>query len=309
MIKILIAGGTGFLGKVLVQHFLYQGSQITVLGRSHKKIKHVYHHQVKSLQWSELNQQSQDFDVIINLVGARMSSSYWSNQRKQEFTRSRVESTQRLVEYCIALGDAAPYLINASGVAIYGLDKYIKKVAYTEDSPIPSTASQSDNFLQQLAVQWEQALVPMAEAKLPYTCMRLAVVLAKQGGVLHRLYPFYYLGLGGRIGTGHQMFPWVHVDDFVAAVDFIMTNKIRAAVNIVSPTAISQEDFSIALANVMRRPRCLHQPKWLIKAIFGQMGEEFLLSGQYTKPEYLLKHNFSFTYTNIYTSLKSILTS
>lgn len=289
---ILIAGGTGFIGQALVADRLKSGDAITVLGRDLKKIKNIFGDTVAALAWTELSAKAlTHFDIIINLTGANIGAHKWTPSRKQEIINSRVKSTQTLAAYCAELGTNAPRLLNASAIGIYGLKS---RAVSTEKSIIPR-APFSD-FLNKVGYLWEQATTPAKQAGVNVVTMRFGVVLAHHGGMLQKLMPVFKFGLGGKVSHGRQIISWVSLSDLIRAIDFIITHpELSGPINIVAPTPCAQIDFAQQLAKSLRRPCFLPLPSFMVKLMYGQMGEELLLQGKKVKPEILLQKGFKFS--------------
>ncbi len=304
--KILIAGGTGFIGKALVKHFLAHGNhQILVLGRSKQSIRSTFGEAVKRLAWTDLPRFSfSDWgpkDIFINLCGANLGDKPWSDARKSSILESRVETTRLIARVCKGLGENSPRLLNASAIGIYGLQEEHKNElppALTEDSPLPCL--QPTDFLSEVGCQWEAAAKEAIAAGTPVVFLRFGVVLGPHGGVYKKLRRPYQFGLGGTIGSGNQAFSWVSLHDLVRAIDFtIATNQLTGPVNITAPHAVRQSLFAKAMARSLQRPAFLTTPKFLLKKLFGEMAEELLLKGQHVQPKRLTEMGFTFEHDSI----------
>jgi uncharacterized protein (TIGR01777 family) len=324
MLRVLIAGGTGFIGQALTQHFLTIGYEVAILGRSKKKIINLYGDRVIPLSWKDFEvdkvstsnreqsvgakQRGSDllstFDLVINLTGANIAQKRWTSKRKEEILKSRIEPTQILAAICAQLGEKAPTLFNASAVGIYGLQKPVMPqlpLPFNEDQPLDFNAS--PDFLSQVGQSWEKATHEAAAKGVRVVNMRFAVVLGPNG-LLKKLITPYQLGLGGKLGSGYQPFSWVALEDLIAAIDFLVAHPtIKGPVNIVSPQCLTQAQFAKALAKALHRPAVLKTPAFLLKLVLGEMADELLLNGQCAYPKVLLTHGFTFKYPNINTTL------
>ncbi|MBA2653616.1 MAG: TIGR01777 family protein [Gammaproteobacteria bacterium] len=305
--KIIIAGGTGFIGQSLARYFLASGNEIIVLGRNIQKIKDIYRNQVVALTWDRFNQESlsllHNADLIINLAGTNIGEKRWSKERKQAIIESRVHTTHTVAESCAKLGEQSPPLFNASAVGIYGQHN---KVAQPLTEEAADRFTHNTDFLHQVAQQWEEATLPASNAGVRVVNMRFSLVLDKKG-LLGKLKLPFSLGLGGPIGTGDQPLAWIELDDLIAAINFLITQPtIQGPVNFAAPGCISQKQFANAFASILHRPAILKTPAFLIKTLLGQMGEELLLNGQCVDPQVLLSHGFKFTYSDITTALRHI---
>lgn len=306
--KILIAGGTGFIGQALTKHFMAKRIDVIILGRSHKKTQDIYGAGVKTLTWDELTQSSQEVltevDLCINLAGANIADKRWIPKIKQEILDSRVKTTSLLAKYCAQLGPKSPPLFNASAVGIYGIDSLPN--AHEEDQPVFS--EKAPDFLSQVARAWEEATLIASQQGVRVVNMRFALVLGK-GGLLNKLKLPYSLGLGGVLGSGNQPFSWIALVDLIAAIDFLISkSSIQGAVNFVSPECITQKQFAKAFAHALKRPCFLKMPASILQILLGkQMADELLLNGQCASPKILLTHGFVFKFPNIAEALAHIL--
>ena len=303
--KILIAGGTGFIGKHLISALLKEENELFVLGRNKEKINRLFNNKVNSLNWSELNNYGPDnFDAVINLTGHNIGASRWTKTAKQLIKNSRLQTTQQLAVWC-SQTENPPHLYNASAIGIYGLQPTSAEVpkSLTENTPIQW--NQPTDFLSEIGQQWEQAAKSALDANVPVTFMRFAVVLKHNEGALKKIMPAFKFGLGGKLGSGQQAFCWVYIEDLINAILFLLKHpEITGAVNICAPECVTQKQFAQTLGKVLHRPALLTTPAWLLKILFGQMAEELLLSGQCVYPEKLLASGFEFTYPTLEAALR-----
>ena len=290
--QLLIAGGTGFIGQALIADRLKRGDTITVLGRNIDKIHRCYKDSVKALTWEQLSTGTlAQFDVVINLAGENIGDKRWSKARKAAILKSRTVTTQRLAHLCAELVEAAPRLLNASAIGIYGAHP----TASVVDETIPINRPPFPDFLTEVGVRWEEATQAAKTAGVNVVNLRFAVVLGLRGGMLKKLWLPFRLGLGQIIGNGKQKISWVSVSDVINSIDIILHNEqLTGPINIVSPQVISQREFAKTLANYLHRPCWLRLPKPLILCLFGQMGKELLLSSQCVEPKVLTEHEYRF---------------
>lgn len=307
--NILIAGGTGFIGQSLIQHFLLNKHHIFVLSRDVQKVKKIFGEEVQAITWSELYLNLfRKLDWVINLCGASIGEKRWDSNRKKEILDSRINPTQTLCHFCSQLGENSPPLLNASAVGIYNFvsSSEAKRIFFDENSVIDYETA--PHFLAQVARNWERETFSAREGKVRVINARFGVVLNPQGGMLKQLLPFFKLGLGFKIGNGQQPFTWVSLKDVIRAIQFIIdTSLLNNAINILSPQVISQIKFADTLAAILHRPRFLTFPERAIKLLFGQMGEELLLSGTVAKPTKLVSQGFEFADHDINETLKKLL--
>ena len=308
--KIIIAGGTGFIGQNLAPFLKIRGHEVTILSRTKDKVKKTFKQEFKALEWSDLKPDIlKNQDLVINLCGLSIGEHRWSKQIKRELIASRAIPTETLASLCAHLKDQSPRLFNASAVGIYGPQitsesKDNIPEPFTEQDPLPR---QARNFLSDIGLKWENALTSAIEHNVSVTTLRFAVVLSDKGGALPQMARPVKWGLGHTISSGNQLFSWVHIKDLIYAIDFLINNpEITGPVNIVAPQIINQHDFATALGNVLKRPIWLYLPSWLLIILFGEMAQELLLSGQGVSPKKLVEAGFKFQYPRVQDALEEI---
>lgn len=301
--KLLILGGTGFIGKSLVPALCQQGFDVTLLARDVNKALKLYSSSVKIIALASLDSLSPDtFDAVINLAGENIAGGRWTSTRKLALKDSRIQSTKKLVAWISRASHKMPHLYNASAIGIYGAHTS----SHTETKPfteMSSLASIKKDFCRELVEEWEQSASPSKD--LPVTFLRFGVVLKKNDGMLNKLEIPFQFGLGTIIGNGQQSLSWIHINDLVNAIIFLLKNpEIVGPVNVCAPHSVSQREFAEVLAEVLGRPLFLKMPAFAVKALFGEMGEELLLSGQDVYPEVLIQKSFEFTYPQLLQALQ-----
>ncbi len=304
----IIAGGTGFIGRYLVQQWLAQKHDVTVIGRSADTIKQVFGSAVNEVTWDEFPAQAfsllRSASLVVNLAGTNIGEKRWTPDRKQEIIASRIESTQLLSECCASLADRSPALFNASAIGVYGLDSSFKQT-FNEESFI--NFSQFSDFVSQVARPWEKATEIAKAHGVHVVNLRFGVVLGANGGVLQKLALPFKLGLGGVVGSGKQPFSWIHIADIAAIIEFLLTKSdICGGVNCVAPNWVTQAEFAKTLAKTLHRPCVLPMPAKLLQLLYGQMADELLLSGQIVEPLTLLQNDYQFLYPNLKQALDNI---
>jgi hypothetical protein len=303
--KIMVAGGTGFIGKNLIDSLLNFNHSVTVLGRNIYKIKAIFGDKVTALSWQDLNNTSpSDFDIAINLTGENLGQRRWSQSVKATLKLSRVKATQQIARWCSQSTSKKIHLYNASAIGVYGLQPIKDNSAPPVTESTIIDVSDKDDFLAEIGREWEQAAMAAADSDIPLTLMRFGVVLKRNGGVLKKLAPSYAYGLGSVLGSGNQPFTWVHIDDLVAAIIFLINHPhITGPVNICAPQCVTQKQFAKELAQAMNKPLLLTLPAIIIKLLFGQMGEQLLLRGQNVYPQRLTELGYRFSYPTLQAAL------
>lgn len=297
--KVLITGGTGFIGKPLCERLLKEGYILYVLTRN-KKLNEIRDPQAKFYIKHLIEIEDVDIDIVINLAGETIAQR-WTQNTKYKIYNSRISITRNIVNF-IRLKRTKPILlISGSAVGYYGVD-HDKK--FTEENG-PSTVR--SEFASSLCKAWEDEASHAARLGIRTVLLRIGPVLEKEGGMLAKLLPMFRLGLGSQIGDGLQWLSWLDRDDLIELILFIIQEKnIDGPVNATSPNAIKNKEFSLALAEVLHRPCFLKTPEFVFKLIFGQMAEEIMLNGQKVLPEKALRYGFKFFYPTIQESLSKI---
>ncbi len=297
--NILIAGASGFIGTALVNH-LSQNHKITVLGRQLEKLESVFSKDIRLLTWDNLNHHNaKQYEVIINLSGSSIGAKRWNPKVKKELIESRTSTNKKLVEWLIE-HHAKPRFFCANAIGIYGAQDLCED-SFDEEYPLPES---SQDFLQHIGLVWEQSLQDATDSGIPVTTLRFGVVLKKGQGMLKKLELPFRLGLGSVLGSGHQALSWIYYKDLINAIDFLIAHQeVTGPVNITSPYPVTQEEFAQALATALRRPLFLKTPGFVIKILFGEMGDYLLLKGQRVLPRRLNELGFKVTYPKIESAL------
>ena len=285
--NILISGASGLIGKALSSYLRTQGHSVHILSRNDSGAV---------MTWQpEKNQITLDpnvaIDAVINLNGVNIGDKPWSKQRKLDIVNSRVDSTRLLAETFAALPKPPSVFINASAIGFYGDSG---SAVADESSPA------GDNFLTEIVSRWEDAAAPAVAANIRTVFIRSGIVLSKEAGALQKMLLPFKLGLGGRVGSGEQYMSWISLEDEVRAIDFILSDSsIQGPVNLTSPNAVTNTEFTQTLARCLSRPSCLPMPEFVIKLLFGEMGELLLLGGANVMPTELLNKGFQFKHAEL----------
>lgn len=301
---ILIAGGTGLIGKALIHSFSNQHT-ITVLSRSHRHVAEVFGDAVKSCTWDDLTTlDAHDYSIVINLAGHNIAAGRWTEKTKQRIIDSRVNTNTRLINWLVE-SKAKPHYYCANAVGIYGAQKNGDPQVFDEDSPIEF--DHPTDYLNKVGALWQQSLQPAIDYGMPVTITRFGVVLAKGEGMLGKLAPSFKFGFGSVIGDGKQVLSWVHIDDVVRGYHFLIDNpKLTGAFNLTSPNPVSQAEFAAAFAKALNRPLWLKTPFFVIRLLFGEMGEYLINRGQRVVPKRLAETGFTFKYPTIEGALQAL---
>lgn len=244
--RCLIAGGTGFIGQNLTRHWINQGGQVTVLGRSQQKIQQCFGNAVSTMTWEQFNaipaSELKHYNAIINLCGENIGEHRWSAVRKQALIDSRIYPTTIIVEKLKSLGDQAPSLLSASAIGVYGLQgNEIGKLPPALDEEQSIDLHNYPDFLAHIARRWELATEPAKAHGVHVINLRFGVVFGHRGGAFKKLITPIQWGVGGKIGCGWQPLSWIHLTDLLHIFDFLLQQpKLHGAINCVAPNAVSQ---------------------------------------------------------------------
>ncbi len=296
--RVLITGGTGFIGKSLVNLLLSAGHTVTVVTRNPMRAARLFQNAVRCVRdFAEIGTDNIP-DVIINLAGASIAGGRWSAAHKQTLYRSRLQTTQAVVEWCAQLPQRPAVLINASAIGYYG------------DRPATELLTESsiagDGFMADLCEQWEAAAHKIEALSIRLVLLRFGVVFGRGGALPMMALPFR-LFAGGPIGSGTQMLSWIHLDDVMAIIASAIKNRTMFGVyNAVAPHSVSQREFALTIAHQLHRPAWITTPAWSLRLLAGEMADLFL-SGQHVVPQKLLQEQFAFRYANLESALKNLL--
>jgi uncharacterized protein (TIGR01777 family) len=300
--NILIAGASGFIGKELVRN-LSQNHTISVLGRRIEKLEKNFSKNITKLTWKNLNDYpATTYDIVINLAGSSIGAKRWDCEIKKELIESRTLTNKLLIDWLIQ-NKAKPRFFCANAIGIYAAEE-ISNQFLDEYSPLPLVPK---DFLQKIGLAWEKSLSTAMDANISVTTLRFGVILKQGKGMLKKLeYPFN-LGLGSILGNGEQTVTWIHYKDLINALNFLIASPdITGPINIVAPYPITQQEFAEQFAKILKRPLFLKTPPWIIKLLFGEMGEYLLLKGQKVVPTRLSELGFAFTYPTIEAALTEL---
>jgi len=291
---VLITGGTGFVGVPLTLFLLRQGWAVTVLVRDYARSRQLLGAEPVLIRSLDEVESTEKIDVIINLAGAGIADKRWTHARKKILLDSRILTTRSLVTMAQRLETRPGLLVSASAIGFYGS---------SDERPLNEQAPGGDEFTHELCKRWEEEASKAEALGMRVCIMRLGVVLAAGGGMLAKLLPIFKLGLGGRTGSGQQYLSWIHRDDVIAVIDWLINSERRGVFNITAPDAVTNARFSELLARTLHKPCLFPQPAAMVLLMFGEMGERLLLNGQNVVPGRLLSEGFVFSYPTVQEAL------
>ena len=296
--KVLLAGGTGFLGSHLAKALLTEGHQVYQLTRKRKAglpgAESVVWDGKTAQGWGSL---VNEMEAVVNLTGLSLNNWPWTEKKKRMFLRSRVEPGRALVVAIEEAEHRPSIFVQISGINYYGL-RGTQIVG--EDAP------PGDDFLAQLAVDWEHSTASIESLGVRRVVCRTAVVLARDAILFQLMTLPARLFFGGRLGRGDQALPWIHLEDVLGAIQFLIENEgTGGAYNLIAPNPVSNADFMRAIAQAYRRPYWFHIPAFLLRLVLGEMSV-LIAEGRYAEPRRLLQSGYTFHYPTLNAALDQL---
>lgn len=291
--KIVIAGGTGFIGQYLQKKFLENGFKVTIISRQSPHVSWDRH--------DEIVQSLEDADMLINLAGKSVDCRY-NEKNKADIFKSRTDTTNILGKALLQCQNPPPLWINSSTATIY---------RHAEDRPM--TEEEGDigtGFSVEVAKEWEKAFFSFSLPGTRQAALRIAIVLGPDGGVMTPYKNLVRFGLGGVQGPGTQKFSWIHVEDLYRIILFLNEEKELSGVfNCASPDPVTNRELMANLRNVMNKKIGLPTPKWMLEAgaVFIKTETELVLKSRWVIPERLEKAGFVFQYDTLEKALRQII--
>lgn len=296
--KILITGATGLIGQRLTQTLLEQSHLITALTRSPDRATKLLGPQVELLTSLEGLASLDGFDAVINLAGEPIADKRWTTAQKQKLCDSRWQLTEKIAELIKASGQPPSVLISGSAVGYYGDQG---QAVVTEDS------SPHQEFTWQLCSRWETLALAAQSPHTRVCLLRTGVVLSREGGALAKMVMPFRVGVGGPFGDGQQYMPWIHIDDMLNAILFLLNQaSLKGPFNMVAPTPVRNEQFSAQLAKVLHRPCFMRVPAVAVRCLMGESAV-LVLGGQQAIPQRLIDAGYTFRYTALQPALEDVV--
>jgi uncharacterized protein (TIGR01777 family) len=299
--KVAITGSSGLIGTALVPALRADGHEVLRLVRRTPRTadEHRWAPDHRRIDPSVLA----DVDAAVNLAGVGVGDHRWTASYRRQVLASRVDSTatisQALADAAAADPGRARVLLSASGVGYYG---------DTGDRPVDESAPAGSDFLADVCQQWEAATAPAAAAGVRVVLLRTGLVLAG-GGMMSRLRPLFRLGLGGRLGSGRQYWPWISLRDEVDAIRFLLTSDLSGPVNLTGPAPVTNAEFTRTLGRVLHRPAVLAVPGIALSVVLGEFARVGVLAGQRALPAALTAAGFEHTDRDLESALRSALST
>lgn len=299
--KILIAGGSGLIGSALSRHYIEKGQEVYILSRRGSTAglpagaKGVEWDAQSARGWGDL---MNEMDVVINLTGENLGAGRWTEERKQRFYASRIQSGKALMEAMHQAARKPAALVQSSAIGYYGNGG---------DQLLDESSPPGKDFLARLCVDWEESTREAEFMGVRRIVLRTGVVLAEGAEVLNRLILPFRLFAGGPLGSGRQWLPWIHMADVVGAVDYLVENsQLDGVFNLSAPQPVQNAAFGKTLARILHRPYWLPVPAFALKLVLGEMSK-LVLEGQRAIPRRLLDAGYVFRFVEHETALRNLL--
>ena len=294
MMKVVLTGGTGFLGSALGESLAADGHDVVSLSRhaggTYKGVRHV----TMPVGLTEID----GAGAVINLAGAGIADERWTAARKAVLLQSRVSVTRAVVAACANAASKPKVLISGSAIGYYGSSLDAR---FDESSPA------GRDFLAQLCASWEQEARAVEPLGIRCVLIRTGLVLGPGGGLLKKMTPPFKMFVGGPIGSGRQWMSWIHLDDWIGMVRLAITSDaIRGPMNVVAPAPVTNRDFTRALGRALDRPSVVPLPEFAVRLMFGEMADGALLASQHVTSAVAREAGYQFKHSEINEALRVV---
>jgi len=294
-LKILVSGASGMIGSALTTFLSCAGNQVQTLVRRPPRLES------PEIFWDPYHQELdkasiESLDAVVHLAGENIGAGSWTSARKELIRKSRIEGTAFLAQTLASLKHPPKVFVVSSAIGFYG-DRGEEEL--TEESPV------GKGYLPETCQAWEDAVEPARKAGIRVVNLRTGIVLARNTGALAKMLPPFYAGAGGPMGSGDQWMSWISLEDLVGIFHYAINNpNLSGPVNATAPWPVTNKAFAKTLGRVLGRPALFPLPAFMVKALFGEMGQTLLLEGQKVKPAKLTAAGFEFFYPDLETALK-----
>ena len=301
--RIVIAGGTGFLGAALADALAAEPHDLVVLTRG-AGAPAPPNSRRRLVQWTpngDTGPWGAELDgagVVVNLAGESIAGTRWSPEHKRRILESRVTATRSLVSAIRAASNPPVVFVSGSAVGYYGP---------RGDEVVAEQAPAGNDFLASVCVQWEAEAARAASPRTRVAVVRTGLVLERNGGALPQMLPPFWIGAGGPVGSGRQYWPWIHRRDWIDLVRWtIRTADLSGPINATAPVPVTNREFARTLGRVIGRPALMPAPAFALRLMLGEMADALLLSGQRVVPAKAERHGFTFRYARLEDALGAI---
>ena len=294
--RVAVTGSHGLIGSTVAAALRARGDQVVVLVRRDAGTP-------GEIAWDPVRgridaARLEGVDAAVHLAGATLASR-WTPEQKAAIQTSRRQGTELFAQALAGLGRRPRVLVSASAVGYYG---------NRGDDVLTEASGPGTGFLAEVCRDWEAAADPARRAGVRVVNPRFGLVLAAGGGILEKIVPIFKMGAGGPLGNGRQYLPWVAIDDVVGALLLALDrDDLDGPLNVVSPRAVTNREFTSALAHVLGRPAIIPVPAAALRAMFGEMADEALLAGQHVDPARLRGAGYAFRFAELEPALRHVL--
>lgn len=311
--KSVITGGSGFIGSTLTRSLLAGGGQVAIVSRDVERgtreltgprtgtataRQALESGDLRVVSWDDMPGEVDGADAVINLAGASIFGGRWTDSQKKRIVSSRLKAGQAVMEALTKAKKKPPVLVQGSAVGYYGAGR----------EPVDESTPPGEGFLAETARQWEDSTKEAEAMGVRRVIVRTGVVLGRDGGALEQFVRPFKFFAGGVIGSGKQWLSWVHMDDEVGAIEFLMGREdLSGPFNLCAPEPENMTDFVRTLGRALQRPAWLPVPEFAVKAALGEMGEELILSGQRVLPKRLQESGYTFRFPKLRKALDDLL--
>ncbi len=297
--RILMTGGTGLIGRTLCAALSARGDEITVLSRRPSQVANLCGSTVKAMHTLNEWTPQMHFDAVINLAGEPIVDQYWTAKRKRVLRESRIQLTEQLVKKIQEAEQKPHVLVSGSAIGYYGSHAELN---------LNEESSAGDDFAASLCADWEAAAKSAEKFGVRVVILRTGLVLDETGGMLKKMLLPFRLALGSRLGDGKQWMSWIHWQDYLRAVLYLLDNaEANGAYNLTSPEPVRNAEFTKDLAQNLGRPAIFVAPATILRIAMGERSD-LLLRGQKVLPQRLQASGFVFNFPTLANALKEIIT-
>jgi uncharacterized protein (TIGR01777 family) len=306
--RVIITGGTGLIGSALSSSLAADGHDVIVLSRNPERVAKQLRKGVRAERWDARTAAGwgelvNGTHAIVNLASEvigneNIVSSRWTAKRKHAILQSRLDAGRAVVEAVRAAHQKPSVVVQASASGYYGSRR---------DEVLTEEAGPGQDFLAQVCVQWEASTEPVEALGVRRAIARTGLLLSDKGGALVPLRRLTFFGIGGPLGSGRHYWPWIHIDDEVAALRFLIDSGASGAVNLCTPNPVRQAEFARTLGRVMKRPSFMPAPAFAMRLAAGELADVMLLASQRQMPECLQLMGFRFKFPELEPALRDLL--
>lgn len=299
--SILVTGGTGFVGKRLLNQI--QDPTLITRNAGRAEQNFVGHPaSPKFIQWKSHHDQlvlpDSGFRQVVHLMGESIAEGRWTEAKKERIRSSRVDATNRLVEALLKTEKLPETFVSASAIGIYG---------DPGEEGVDESSPHGTGYLTEVCQEWEESALRLVESGVRVVCLRIGIVLGREGGAMEKMVPLFRWGLGGRLGNGKQWVAWIHVEDLVAMILWALNDSnVSGPVNATAPNPVRNKELTKVLAKSVNRPALFPAPKFMLRVVLGEFANSLFFS-QKVLPTVALENGFQFQFPEINQAISEVV--